>query len=393
MESAAVDQLHRVAALPGCRCAVGMPDLHPGRGIPIGAVFAFEGVVRPALVGGDAGCGALVVPVLRPKHHGDALLRRVLAQWKAPLLPDVDPRALLRAAWTEGPEGLRALAGIPVSLLELLDALAAQLGPDDALPPSGALPPDEGYAQQLGSVGGGNHFAEISQVVTVAERETARALGLERERVAVLTHSGSRHLGNRIAARWQEAVLAHPAEQAAYLADLAGCCRYARTNRVLLAWRLLVALGATRATSLGRPFDLVHNGVTPESVAGERRFVHRKGCAPAALDQPTVVLGSRGTPSWVMRGLGEPAALASVAHGAGRRLSRADAVDKLKARYRRSQLTRTAGGGAVLCDEAELLYAEHPDAYKAIEPVVASLEAAGAARRVAALLPVINVKR
>ncbi|MET0409810.1 MAG: RtcB family protein, partial [Polyangiaceae bacterium] len=61
MESEAVSQLARVASHPDCLRAAGMPDLHPGRGIPIGAAFAFEGTVLPDLVGGDAGCGVLLV--------------------------------------------------------------------------------------------------------------------------------------------------------------------------------------------------------------------------------------------------------------------------------------------------------------------------------------------
>jgi release factor H-coupled RctB family protein len=82
-----------------------------------------------------------------------------------------------------------------------------------------------------------------------------------------------------------------------------------------------------------------------------------------------------------------------VAHGAGRRLKRSDAIARFKDRHRRAELTRTALGGRVVCDDPELLYAEHPDAYKDVDPVIDALEAAGAARRVATLSPVITVKR
>jgi release factor H-coupled RctB family protein len=74
-------------------------------------------------------------------------------------------------------------------------------------------------------------------------------------------------------------------------------------------------------------------------------------------------------------------------------MTRSEALDKLRHRYRRRELVHTAAGGRVLCDRSELLYEEHPDAYKPIEPVMASLESAGLARRVAALIPVLTVKK
>jgi release factor H-coupled RctB family protein len=397
METAAVDQLRQVAALCGCRRAVGMPDLHPGRGIPIGAAFAFDDRVRPALVGGDAGCGARVIAVKRPRFTGDALVRRVSAETEGPALPDCDPAELFAAAWRAGPRGLLGVDGLPDSLAGVIEALVPEGRSADDTCESGSLPapPDEsgGFGEQLGTAGGGNHFVEIARVERVADKAAARALDLSPGELAVVAHSGSRHLGAVVGARWHDAVLDTPDTQAAYLADLAGCCRYAEANRLVLAWRLLVALGATRESSLGASFDLIHNTVRREAVDGRDAFVHRKGCAPAPKDAPTIVLGSRGTPSWVMLGEGCADSLSSVAHGAGRRMGRHEAVAKLRDRYPRSTLSRTPGGGTVLCDDPELLYAEHPDAYKAIEPVIDSLERAGAARRVAALLPIVNVKR
>ena len=107
----------------------------------------------------------------------------------------------------------------------------------------------------------------------------------------------------------------------------------------------------------------------------------------------TIVLGSRGAPSWVLAGTGSEVGLRSVAHGAGRRMGRAEALSKLKGKYRRSELLATKLGGRVVCDDADLLYEEHPDVYKPIEPVVASLIEAGLAAPVASLVPVVTVKR
>lgn len=388
LESAAVDQLARVASLPACRCAVGLPDLHPGRGIPIGAAFAFEGEIRPRLVGGDAGCGVRLVAVKKLKHKGDALLRRVADVMAEAPLARCDPQALLGAVWRAGPAGLAEVAGVPESLA----ALAADEAPDDA--PTGPDGPVDTpwaprFAEQLGTIGGGNHFAELSRVEQVVDKAAARQLGLTPGGWAVVAHSGSRGLGGHIADLYDDTPLTDDAARATYLALLQGACNYARANRLVLVWRILDAVGVARKSKLGGQFDLVHNTVRR---LDDGLWLHRKGAAPADAGQPTIVLGSRGTPTWVMEGCGRADTLCSVAHGAGRKMGRSEAVAKMRARHDRRSLTRTAAGGHVFCDDAQLLFAEHPDAYKPIEPVIAALEAAEAARRVAALVPFANFK-
>jgi release factor H-coupled RctB family protein len=178
-----------------------------------------------------------------------------------------------------------------------------------------------------------------------------------------------------------------------YLAELAGACRYARANRFVLGYRMLRALGAARPGKVAGGFDVTHNDVVREMVGGAPAWIHRKGAAPARGSDPTIVLGSRGAPSWVMRSCDCEEGLRSVAHGAGRRMNRAEARDKLRARYARSELRRSKLGGRVLCADPQLLYEEHPDAYKPVEPVVASLVEAGLATPVAELIPALTVKR
>ncbi|MCA9492865.1 MAG: RtcB family protein, partial [Myxococcales bacterium] len=240
-------------------------------------------------------------------------------------------------------------------------------------------------AGSLGSIGGGNHFGELSEVVSVVDAPAAARIGLRRGSAVVMVHSGSRGLGRMLAGRH-----AHPlTDPAAYLEELEGCVRFARANRLVVAWRLARAAGVARASKVVGTLDLVHNTV----VRSGERWVHRKGAAPAEADQLTVVLGSRGAHSWLMCGAGCDDALCSVAHGAGRRITRGDAKGHVRSRYRRSELTRTATGTRVVCDDADLLYEEHPDCYKSIEAVVDVLEARGVARRVAALRPLVTVKR
>ena len=381
MEVNAVDQLRAVAARPDCLCAVGQADLHAGPGFPIGACFAME-KVWPRLVGGDTGCGVRLT-LCKSKHSGDSLLRRVSDAFDAPRFHD---EATLRAAWFGGVRGLADIEDFPDRLrASAAKAGAARAGaPRDELPESGA-PPE---LSDLDSIGAGNHFAEISRVGDVVDKDAAKALGLNRKHVAVLVHSGSRGVGTRVAARWQCDPLDDAEE---YMGQLAGCIRFAEANRFLLSWRLLTALGSTRPAAAS--FDLVHNTVVPWRYQGRSAFLHRKGCAPADKDKNTVVLGTRGTPSWVMKGLGNEALLSSVAHGAGRRLTRSDARSRFADKHKRRDLRRTALGGHVLCDRNEVLYEEHPDAYKDIGPVVDAIEAHGLARRIASLHPLITVKR
>jgi release factor H-coupled RctB family protein len=385
MEGEALRQLQRVAAHPSCVRAAGMPDLHPGPGTPIGATVALRGTLWPALLGGDLGCGVRVMVVPRIKARGDDLHRRMEEELASFPLDHVDPEALMAAVWHHGPRGLVDLADVPPSLA----ALAALEPVSDA--PVGPLPPTH-FARQLGTVGGGNHFLELSRVHRVVDRAAGASLGLATGRFAVVAHSGSRGLGKHLAGRWGGVVL-DEADAGPWLADVQGALNYARTNRLVLAWRMLRVVGMARVGRLAGQLDLGHNVVERAQLADGPAWLHRKGSAPAHDGQLTVVLGSRGTATWVMRGRGDEACLCSVAHGAGRKLDRGKAVALMRHRYRRSELRRTALGGRVLCDDRDALYAEHPDCYKPIESVVAALETAGAATRVAALHPVLTVKR
>lgn len=385
MEGEATRQLAAVAQLEGCVHAAGMPDLHPGRGFPIGAVVATRDVIHPHLVGGDAGCGVRVAVTSVERTSPDRLERRLRAAFEAELF-DADPGALFEAVWQRGARGLAELDGVPDELRWL-----AAREPELAGASGDSTPYRAGFAAALGTIGGGNHFAELARVGRVLDPEAGARIGLARDAVVAVAHSGSRGLGAALNDAWGIQAL-RGADRARYLGELAGACRFAHANRLILTYRLLSALGALRDHTLRGGFDVSHNDVRGEDVAGAPAWVHRKGAAPAPADALTIVLGSRGAPSWLLKGTGAPAGLASVAHGAGRRMTRGEAADKLKHRYRRTELARSATGGRVLCDDKALLYEEHPDAYKAIEPVVCALEAHGQATRVAALTPIVTVK-
>lgn len=392
MEGDAIEQLARVASREHCVCAVGMPDLHPGPGVPIGAAMAFAGRVIPALVGGDAGCGALLVGLRKVKLSPSSLERRLRAAFDDRAFLD-GREALARAVWHRGPSALIDEPGVPALLGELAGTLYGCAVDDAEVPRSRPMP--AGYGDALGTIGGGNHFLELGRVAEVYDSAADR-MGLKRGNLAILAHSGSRGLGRALAERWASTELTDDSEDGAlddYLSDLAGAVRFAQANRLILVWRMLRALGVSRASNISGLVDVVHNTVVREHIVDRPLWVHRKGCAPAHADELAVVLGSRGTRSYVVLGQGNPDVLHSVAHGAGRKMQRAEARAKMKAKYKRAQLCKSASGARVLCDDTRVLYEEHPDAYKDIEPVIASLEAAGAARRVAAMEPVFTVKK
>jgi len=388
MEGDAVAQFARVAMFPGCIRAAAMPDLHSGRG-PIGAAFAFENRVLPYLVGGDAGCGVRLIPTTASPKAADKLERRVRSAMDDDPLEDCDPLEVFDACWAEGPKGLARVAGVPDDIASL-----AEEEPELDLGPSGDSTPfrDPSHGRALGSIGSGNHFAEITRVDAIRDERAAEAMGLEKGCLVALVHTGSRGLGHQIARRYGEAALTGEAIDV-YLGDLAGAVRFAKANRFLVACRLLRALASLRRDKTRIGLEIVHNTIRSESVGGSPAWIHRKGAAPAAKDEATIVLGSRGAPSWVLVGEVHEGALSSVAHGAGRRMNRSEARAKLGAKYKRAELARTAHGGRIICDDVDLLYEEHPDAYKPIEPVVESLVEEGLARAVASLSPVVTVKQ
>jgi release factor H-coupled RctB family protein len=365
MESDAVQQLRSTARLPGMVRAVGLPDLHPGLGTPIGAVFAAEGWVYPYLVGGDIGCGmSLTRSDLR---RGEVKLDR----WERRLAESETlgdpPDAADVAAWL-------ARSGVP------------------------AATDEEGGAAHdaaLGTIGLGNHFAEVQTVQEVRDAGAAAALGLERDRVVLLVHSGTRGLGESVL---RAHVDRHAAggladgdpEQGAYLARHDRAVAWARANRALIARRFLQTLGTSGATVL----DVAHNLVSSADVDGRRLWLHRKGATPApAVGGPVVIAGSRGTLSYVVLPEGDgDRNLHTLAHGAGRKWKRSEAKGRLEGRYRAQDLTRTALGSRVICADRALLYEEAPAAYKDIEQVIADLVEAGVARVVAGLRPLLTYK-
>lgn len=358
LEDAALEQLRITARLPHIREAVGLPDLHPGRGYPVGAAFFSVHHFYPALVGGDIGCGmGLWQTDLRAHVASASKLEKQLGNIDGPL-----------------PEGLKedALAQLREIATEHLPATFHMLG------------------ESLGTIGGGNHFAELQLVDAVYDE----AAGIDKKRVHLLVHSGSRGLGGAIlrahVEQFGHAGLAADSLAARdYLAQHDAALEYASLNRIWIARRILQAMRAKAQYLL----DVSHNHVVPARFCGADGFLHRKGATPA--DQGMVMIpGSRGDFSYLVMPLVDcHDALDSLAHGAGRKWARSDCVGRLAHKFKSDELRKTRFGSTVVCSDKELLYEEAPQAYKDVDGVVASLVDAGLVRLIARFKPLLTYKK
>ena len=336
-----LDRLGRAADV--CRMAV-MPDVHRAGEVCVGVALATGGLVYPAAVGGDIGCGMMAVRFDVP---GEALTHD----------PRVAPLLLDRLART-----VPSLKAAPGTVPERLEGALAPEHLSDAKLARGAA--REGR-WQLGSLGRGNHFLELQ-----ADEQGA---------LWIMVHSGSRGMGQLISAWHLARAVPHGAESPpalevstaagqAYLADVGWARAWARANRariVAAAAGVIAELvgGAVEESTL---IDCDHNHVALEIHDGREVVVHRKGALPADDGQPGLIPGSMGTASFHTIGRGHPESLRSSSHGAGRVLPRGEAAAKIDAR----RLLREMHGVRFDTRRANRLVDEAPSAYRDIRAVM-----------------------
>jgi tRNA-splicing ligase RtcB len=416
-----LDQLVNVATLPGIRrYAIAMPDVHEGYGFPIGGVAAIDakdGVISPGGIGYDINCG---VRLLRAdatfaaiEPHLEKLANAIARE--VPSGVGRGGRVKLKAADLD--LVLRDGAARAVAMGHGTDADLRQIesmGRLDGADPDAVSPEArERGADQLGTIGSGNHFVEIDRVDTVYDEEEAARFGIAKDGIVVQIHTGSRGLGHQVAtdsirgmtkamARYGIEIpdrelacapLSSPEGQR-YLRAMAAAANFAFANRQLItasirrAWRAAFADDA-----LPIVWDVAHNVAKVERYpdVGEV-VVHRKGATRAFPGQPVLIPGSMGTASYLLAGL-EGAmrdTFGSSCHGAGRTMSRTKArteigVDELRSRLRRLGIVAVAGSTKGLVEEA-------PEAYKDVDAVIDVVARAGIAKKVARFRPVAVIK-
>lgn len=319
--------LERVRALPGVARVVALPDVHLAGEACVGTAIATRATLRPFLLGSDLGCGVAAMRL------GDA----------------------------------RQLDGAEERVLRGLQARIPLLAhPRDALPELSALSipalsraAERDGAREHGTIGRGNHFVELQE---------------DEEGVLwAMVHSGSRAMGPLIQAahcrgqRPKDVVLDAESDAGrAYLGDVAWAVRFAETSRARMLDRIAEVIDEELGHASGERLDCHHDAIAHELHGGERLWVHRKGAVPAPEGAPVLVPGSMGTASYHAIGRGEPDALASSAHGAGRALPRGAARRAISEQRLIDEL------GDVVVDRRRLaeLRDEAPSAYKDVTEVM-----------------------
>ena len=438
MDDKVLEQIGNVAKLPGLvGAAYAMPDAHWGYGFPIGGVAAFDpergGIVSAGGVGFDISCGIrclrtnLAFEEIAPRLQGlaDSLLRNIPAgvgvEGKLQL-EDEDLDEIMRegVCWT-----IRHGYG-DVAELPFIEERGCIPGAD---PAAVSLQARQCQRGEMGTLGSGNHYLEVQVVDRIDDERVAAAFGLSPGQVVISIHCGSRGLGHQVGADYlvslakaagslgillpERALACAPIESPEgqqYLGAMNAAINVALANRQILAALTRRTFGHFFPDArLETLFDVSHNTckVEEHDVAGRRRrlYVHRKGATRAFgpghpqlpdcyrdVGQPVIIGGSMGTGSYVLTGTAasEARAFSSASHGAGRVMSRHQALRQWRGRELVDQLRER--GILIRTHSMRGAAEEAPGAYKDVDAVARATEGAGLARRVAFLRPKICVK-
>lgn len=436
MDEKVLEQIANVAGLPGLvGQAMTMPDAHWGYGFPIGGVAAFDagegGIISAGGVGFDISCGIrcmrtnLDLKDIEPvtKNLADALYRNIPA--------GVGEEGSIRLSVSELDEVMLGGAKWAVESgygtaqdLEYVEERGKIAG---AVPESVSMHAKQRQLGEMGTLGSGNHYLEIQVVDRIFDAEAAKAYGLEIGKLLVSIHCGSRGLGHQIGTDYlvflakaagrlgitlpdRELACApiNSPEGQQYLGAMHAAINVALANRQILAHLTRQTFSRILPGSvLETLFDVSHNTCKIEKhrVEGRERIlhIHRKGATRAfpphhpdlperyrAVGQPVIIGGSMGTGSYIFAGNAGNPAFASASHGAGRAMSRNQALKRWNGR----ELINMLAGQGILIRTRSMRGAaeEAPGAYKDVDRVAEDTECANLARRVAHLSPKICVK-
>ncbi len=430
-------QIANVATLPGLvGRSLGMPDAHQGYGFAIGGVAAadFEkGVVSAGGVGFDINCGVRLLSsaldVKDVRQHLDGLLNQMFRDIPC----GTGKKGIVGLSFEDLEKVLRQGASWAVEHgygtafdLEMIEEQGTIRSADAAAVSDRAK---QRGRDQLGTLGSGNHFAEVQFVSEIFDAQCANAFGLRKEQVVVLIHTGSRGLGHQVCTDYlevmQEAmpkygirvvdrqlacVPIRSPEGQRYLQAMAAAANFAFANRQMITHWIREAFRRVLGNGdLPIVYDVAHNIAKEEThkVDGEmkRVLVHRKGATrafpanrpeiPAAyrdVGQPVLIPGSMGTSSYVLVGTERAMeeTFGSSCHGAGRSKSRHAAKKEISAEDLIRQLRDK--GIHVRGASKSGLTEENPNAYKDVSQVVDVVHQAGIARKVAKLIPIGVIK-
>jgi tRNA-splicing ligase RtcB len=436
MDDKVLEQVCNVASLPGIVAAsCAMPDAHWGYGFPIGGVAAFDpadgGVVSAGGVGFDISCGVRTL-LTGMKASRIESVKTTLADQLARTIPaGLGSQGRLRLRRREMDAMLKGGARWAVEQgygdVADLDRIEDGGRVPGADPEQVSEQAKERQRDEMGTLGSGNHYLEVQEVVAVYDTAIAARYGLAAGDALVSIHCGSRGLGHQIGTDYLKAMVTAAPRQDLHLPDRELACarldselgrRYlgamrAGINCALANRQILTHLARETFADVlpeGRLdllYDVSHNTCKDEEhlVDGRLRrlFVHRKGATRAfgpghpalpealrAAGQPVLIGGSMGTASYILAGLGAEQAFASACHGAGRSMSRHQATRRWQGR---AVVEELAGRGILIRSPSLRGVAEEaPGAYKDVDAVVDAAELAGLAKKVARLAPMVCIK-
>ena len=437
MDDKVYTQVTNVATLPGIvRASYAMPDAHWGYGFPIGGVAAFDpdegGVVSAGGVGFDISCGVRThltgltrTDIMKVQGElADALYATVpvgVGSTGKITLDDDEMTAMLAG-------GARWAVERGYGRPEDLERIEENGRQDDAKPSAVSAQARKRQRREMGTLGSGNHYLEVQEVVEIFDADTAAAFGLKQGECVVTIHCGSRGLGHQIGTEFLREMaiaaetygIALPDRELAcapiksevgqrYLGAMRSAINCALANRQIIGHLARQVFKRMFGIDLPLMFDVSHNTckVEPHAVGSVARhlYVHRKGATrafgpdhpslPEALrpwGQPVLIGGSMGTGSYILVGTRESEELAfsSSCHGAGRQMSRHQAVRTWSGRQVIDELK--ARGIEVRSPSLRGVAEEAPGAYKDVSAVVDAAEEAGLSRKVARVAPLIVIK-
>ncbi len=441
LQDRSLEQLVNTATLPGVvKWALAMPDIHQGYGFPIGGVVATQiphGVISPGGVGYDINCGVRLLASELSEEEVRPYLEDLATALYHYVPSGVGVKGFLRLTDKELDrimvEGARWALEHGYARPEDLRHTEEGGSMKGADPSKVSKKARERGRAQVGTLGAGNHFAELDVVDEIFDEEVAAAFGLWPNQVVLQIHCGSRGFGHQICTdyvqKFQRAIHKYgislpdrelvcapfdSPEGQDYFAAMVAAANYAWTNRQLLAHQARQAFeevlrGKVSNYDLRQVYDVAHNIAKREVHEIDGRptevLVHRKGATrafppdhPAIPEdyrdygQPVLVPGSMGTASWVL--VGTPTAMektfGSSCHGAGRMLSRRAATRQVRGQ----DLIRELGEHGIVVRAGSMrgVAEEAPFAYKDVDRVVEVVQGAGIARKVARLRPIAVVK-
>ncbi|PIU83960.1 MAG: RNA-splicing ligase RtcB [Elusimicrobia bacterium CG06_land_8_20_14_3_00_38_11] len=420
----AYQQVSNVATLPGIvGYSLAMPDIHWGYGFPIGGVAAFNlngGVISPGGIGYDINCG---VRLLRTNLSKKDIGKNI--------------KNLIAGLFTNIPSGVGSTGKLNLSSQEVknvlekgaswaIDAGFGEKVDSENIEEKGILEGAnfanvspraiERGREQLGTLGAGNHFLEIQEVVEIYDEKYAQKFGIFLGQITVMIHTGSRGLGYQVCDDYIKVMLSASRkyginlidkqlacapvlsdEGKKYFSAMACAANYAFANRQIIThWVretfMKVLTKSPKDLGLELVYDVAHNIGKFEEHGGQKIFIHRKGATRSFPNIPVLIPGTMGTASYVLVGTEQALkeTYGSTCHGAGRVMSRTQALKG----ERGSELAKRleSEGITVHAKEWKTLAEEAPSAYKDVNLVVDVCHRAGISQKVAKMRPLGVIK-